>query len=327
MPEANAEGQEWVDLDGEFGQVRSLGDLLRDDDLTAPPEPVVEGLIFRGRVTMVAGREKAGKSTFAGAMTAAVTRGAEFVGRKTKQGRVVYIGGFDEPLGDAVARLVEFRADHARIGHTTAMEDPLDHYEEVVTEIRPDLVVIDSLTSWVVESSQKAPGSSDPHAWAAVMNRVARLARENNVAVLILHHTVKSGVEEYRGSTSIGAGVDGILHMRQGKRGVRSIKGIIRRVGEMSLSLLLENGEFREARRPSKAKKGKREENQLEMLDVEVIRYVATSQSAPSKNNVRDNVPGSNDAIDKAVRRLIEAGLLRDANAEGRGMELEVVPR
>jgi len=56
-PEAGAEAPREAPL------TRSLAELLADPDALNPPEPVIPRLAYRGRVTLLAAREKAGKST------------------------------------------------------------------------------------------------------------------------------------------------------------------------------------------------------------------------------------------------------------------------
>lgn len=67
-------------------EVVRLDEVLADPTMLQPPLALVPGLVWRGRLSMLAGREKDGKSTFAAAGVAAMTRGHEFLGDPTEEG-------------------------------------------------------------------------------------------------------------------------------------------------------------------------------------------------------------------------------------------------
>ena len=66
-----------------------LADLLARPD--RPVEYVVENLLVSGTVSCVAAKPKVGKSTFARNLCLAVSRGEDFLGRKTNQGECIYL--------------------------------------------------------------------------------------------------------------------------------------------------------------------------------------------------------------------------------------------
>ena len=73
------------------------------------PPVVVRSLAWRGRVTLLHAREKAGKSTLMGAAAAAVTRAAAFLEAPTCAGPVVWFG--EEHPSDAKTRMEHWGAD------------------------------------------------------------------------------------------------------------------------------------------------------------------------------------------------------------------------
>src|SRR3989442_1659644 len=78
--------------DGRSPLLRSLAELLTDPDALKPPEAVVPRLAYRGRVALIAGREKlSGKSTLLTAGAAAVTRGTDFLGERCAAGQVLWV--------------------------------------------------------------------------------------------------------------------------------------------------------------------------------------------------------------------------------------------
>lgn len=192
---------------------RTLAEILTDPTILEPPETVVPRLAWRGRVTLLAAREKDGKSTVAGAAAAAVTRGAPFLDGKALRGPVV-IAGLEEHPSEIARRLVDFGAD-PNIVHiaTHKLSDPVMELETAVERIRPVLVIVDTLSA--IAEGKLDDGSAK--AWQPLMAALTRIARDFDCAVLIIHHSRKSD-GHYRDSTAIGANVDCIIEMHPDER-------------------------------------------------------------------------------------------------------------
>ena len=79
--------------------IRTLAAILADPKALQPPRAVVERFAWSGRVTLLAAREKAGKSTLISALASAASTGRRFLGDETIQGRVLIIG-LEEHLND-----------------------------------------------------------------------------------------------------------------------------------------------------------------------------------------------------------------------------------
>jgi KaiC/GvpD/RAD55 family RecA-like ATPase len=177
--------------------------------MAEPPPPVpwvVEPLLARGAVTMLAGPAGVGKSLLALALTAAVASNAPtLAGMDVTGGRVVVI---DAENGERVLRqrahLAALPPANVRVGLPEAFDLRKPH---AVTELSDALdgaalLVLDSLASL-------APGLRENEADHAgpVLDRLRRLAQAADVAVLLLHHARKDG-DTYRGGTSLPAAVD-----------------------------------------------------------------------------------------------------------------------
>jgi len=188
---------------------RSLAEILADPAALDPPQPVVPRIAWRGRVSLLAGREKEGKSTLASAAAAAVTRGAAFLEGPALQGDVLYLA-LEEHESDVATRLSRFGADPARIFVAVQLERPSEDLEKAAAEHRPVLIVVDTLAAFVGGDIED-PGNSS--AWTPLMARLVRIARDHDSAVLLLHHARKSD-GTYRDSTAIGAAVDVLLEIR-----------------------------------------------------------------------------------------------------------------
>lgn len=184
----------------------------------APPVMVIPRLAWEGRITLFAAREKAGKSTLLGAAAAAVTRGGEFLNGECLQGRVVWVGP-EEHESDLQARFKQWDADPAKLVYSTyEMTDPLKQTRTVVDLVRPRLLVIDTLWSFV---GDMVNDHNSAEQWLPIMEWAARMAREFGVAIVFLHHSTKAKEAKestYRGSSAIGAGVDVICEMYEDNR-------------------------------------------------------------------------------------------------------------
>jgi hypothetical protein len=192
---------------------RTLADILADPKILEPPETVVPRLAWRGRVTLLAAREKDGKSTVAGAAAAAVTRGATFLDGIAMRG-VVVLAGLEEHPSEIARRLVDFGADPGMVYIATYREsNPVSELEMAVERIQPVLVIVDTLSA--MAEGKLEDGSAK--AWQPLMAALTRLGRDFDCAVLIIHHSRKSD-GAYRDSTAIGANVDCIIEMRSDER-------------------------------------------------------------------------------------------------------------
>lgn len=187
---------------------RTLAEVLNDPTILDPPAVVVPRLAWRGRVTLLAAREKDGKSTIAGAAAAAVTCGATFLDGVALCGPVV-LAGFEEHASDIVTRLVRFGTDPNALHFATQINaDPVIELKAAVERIRPVLVIVDTLSA--IAQGKLDDGSAK--AWQPLMAALTGLARDFDCAVLIIHHSRKSD-GAYRDSTAIGANVDCIIEM------------------------------------------------------------------------------------------------------------------
>ena len=182
--------------------LRTLNDWLADPASLVPPKMIVPYLALGGRVTLLAAREKAGKSTLLGQAVAAFTLGGEFLGEQCGPGRVLWYA-IDEAASDAVRRLSACNAEGDSVAIQRARPTPED-FRAHITEFRPALVVVDTLTELMTGRVQS---EKDPQEMQKGLRPYIDVLRETDTAAVILHHQTKSG-NQYRGSTQLGAMVD-----------------------------------------------------------------------------------------------------------------------
>lgn len=196
----------------------TVGTLRRCDVaamLTTEPEPVdwlVDGFVARGTLTLLAGREKEGKSLLAMAFAArGAVGGGTLAGVDVKPLRVAII--------DAENGSRELHRRLRSLGLEAAHADRIDIYEAVGHDLRrhlheleailkgsrPDLVVLDSWRSlW-------GGDENDAGEVSRVLDPVRNLIRAHNAGAVLVHHLSKSG--SYRGSTAIGASVENVVEL------------------------------------------------------------------------------------------------------------------
>ena len=277
---------------------RTLAEIQENPKILEPPEEVVPRLAWRGRVTLLAAREKDGKSTLAGAAAAAVTCGATFLDGVALRG-VVVIAGLEEHPSEIASRLVKFGADPFRVHIATWKEDdPVCELKEAVERIRPDLVIVDTLSA--IAEGKLDDGSAK--AWQPLMTSLTRLARDFDCAVIIIHHSRKSD-GAYRDSTAIGANVDCIIEMHPNERDptVRHLKAKARiPVPDCTIRYNGSGYELAETTEPE------------ETIRSAIQRYV-NEHPGCSLNELRKGVHvGSYEAKGAMVGHLVAEGVLRE---------------
>jgi hypothetical protein len=180
---------------------------------TTPPPVryVLEPIAARGHLNLLAGREKTGKSMLAFAAAVAATHGADDLAGMAVHGASAMIVDAENGAGEVHRRLhgmgvspehadalvlVEARGFNLTL-HLQLLTDLVDEHE-------PDLLVLDSFASmWSGDENDQG----DVH---KALDPLRNFAHDRpNLAVLLLHHTLKGG-SEYRGSTGIGAAVENI---------------------------------------------------------------------------------------------------------------------
>jgi hypothetical protein len=207
---------DFVDVDAEAppeAHLERLRVLDVDSMLTTNPPPVpwiVEPILARGCVAMLAGREGRGKSMLALALAAAIGRASfllDVAGMPVAvSGLVLYVDA-ENGEHEAHRRIHGLEVAAGMLVYVEAtngfdLKTHLGELEALVRKHEPKLLVLDSLRSL-------APGldENDSQQAETALRPIVRLTQQLNIATLLLHHASRvSG--EYRGSTAIGAAVE-----------------------------------------------------------------------------------------------------------------------
>jgi len=194
---------------------RTMRDWLSDPDILRPPAAIIPHLAVEGRVTLLSGREKVGKSTIVACAVASASRGEAVLGALVPQRVSTLWYAIDEHVADAVRRFQSLDADMdcVLLNSVPRTEDELLAALELDLAAHPEvaLVVVDTL-SRIFDASRLDPNSS--HDVGPVISRLVDFFHGQDVAAVLLYHTGKNG-REYRGSTALGATVDDILTLRR----------------------------------------------------------------------------------------------------------------
>lgn len=207
--------REIANAEGRVSSARLLGDWLRDPELLRTRDIVIPHLAVEGRVSLLSGREKIGKSTLSAGAIAAASRARSVLGVPlTDRIRTLWYC-LDEPIADTVRRFSALDANPAGIVINdkprglrqllAALERDLDAFEDV------GVVVLDTLSRVFAIDGVDPCNSVEAEPFMA---RLVDFFHVQNVAAVLLYHTGKGG-KEYRGSTAIGATVDEVLTLRR----------------------------------------------------------------------------------------------------------------
>lgn len=267
-----------------------VSEILENRELLEPPEAVVHGLAWRERVTLLAAREKSGKSTLASAAAAAVSADHSFLDHPTMPGQVLWIC-LEEHIGDFSRRLLTFQGDPDQVVLTSRLHTPLPDIRTLAERIKPALVVVDTLAALVSGFDMEPSSSAD---WTPIMTFLTNMTRDCETSLLLLHHARKSD-GRYRDSSAIGANVDVVIEMMEKPDRARELECKGRwEVGDMRLRLSESGDEY----------------ELLQGGDTVEDRVLSFLRFNPgkSKRSVRTSVIGNDHHIDRALDHLVAVG-------------------
>jgi len=194
----------WVSDPGKRTRWR-LDEIWESDSLMRPPNPIVPYLAWASRSTLLAAREKSGKSTLVGYVSARVSTGGDFLGEPCARGDVLIIG-LEEFIGDTARRLRDFDADGTRVTLVDrfAGTDRLAEIRQHIVDVKPLLVIVDSLVAYsrgLITDANNATQTQN------VVQGLTDLSHLTAVGLIVIHHARKSD-GKYRDSSAIGGAVD-----------------------------------------------------------------------------------------------------------------------
>ena len=281
--------------------LRTLTEWLADPQSLISPQPIIPYLVLAGRVTLLAAREKAGKSTLLGQAVAAFSHGGDFLGAPCGPGRVIWYA-IDEAAGDAVRRLSGCYADGDAVV-IQSQRPTSEHLRAHILEFQPALVVVDTLTELL---ASRLTNDRDAMEWTRALGPYMDVLRETETAAVLVHHATKDG-RNYRGSGQLGAKVDVIALLKiPGANNEQEEDPDVDPEVETRRTLEVRgrglNGRDRLHFDGTEYRLGEGEH----ALSARVVR--AIGEGASSANKVAKVVTGRRETITTAIQRLVEGG-------------------
>lgn len=246
-----------TDIFEEFG-FYSVPDLTEEE--RRPPEFIIDGMIPCG-MTFLSGAPKIRKSFMALQMASAVATGTPFLGHATTKCDVAYLDleGSKSRISFRAAKMSTQIPSNVFVTNsiTERLADGLVDRLRQLHRARPSirLIVVDTYSR--ARGSYKAPGANAYDADIMLLEPVQRMALEENIALLFVHHDKKGAglaldsFERLSGTMGISGSCDCVINLvADGKRfdGKASMEFTPRdaKGGEMSLIFDERFGEWQE---------------------------------------------------------------------------------
>ena len=158
-----------------------------DSTYSPPFEFLVDGLLAKGNLAMLAGPHNSGKSLLALQMLRAIDEGKRFLGRKTQQARVLYLSLEDSEaqVRQRVKNLQWRPSSRARMGFFLPELDGQGLGRIATLAPFYDLIVIDPLFAAV---SSNVDGNSNAQ-MTPIMRQLRTIASDTPTAIVLVHHT------------------------------------------------------------------------------------------------------------------------------------------
>lgn len=213
---------------------RTLRKVAEDVASNPPPPPYWMGFLGAGKVGVVAGLPKSGKTEVAFAFAAAMTRGTEWLGVQLEAADVVVVT--EEGDADLVAKLSRFGANIDRVhvlnpdggAGVPTFGELVSACGDLAARTGARLVLLDTFAAWggLSGDEERSEGVVGP------LVRMLRPLKAAGLAVLLLHHLVKNpeadGVAAVRGSGALVAEVESFAVFREPGKGDSEARRIMK---------------------------------------------------------------------------------------------------
>jgi hypothetical protein len=299
---------------------KSIGELMAEPEQTV--EWLCDGLLTLGGSSLSSAKAKVGKTTLMRCMAAAVSRGEKFLGRKTKQGTVLYFVGIEEKAGTVrhFRRLGITKDDPVRIiSASMTPKNFLTKLEKLIKRHKPRLVVLDPYMRFL--------GIDDVNAYAENMKVFApiiSLATKYKLHIAFAGHFGKADRAEVSdqvlGSTAIFGMVDTGLFLkeRQHFRTVQSKQRHTNKHGNLPETELKYDPE------QDYVWLGvSKEDADVSRAETTILTFLEQSNDPQKEQTIQDAVEGSTKILRDALRKLVADGKVKRTIAEkekgGRG--------
>lgn len=222
-------------------------DIIRSSTGFSELDRVLGGGLVKGSLVLLGGEPGIGKSTLI----------LQICDKIKGEGKVLYVSGEES------AEQIKMRADRLHINNEDIMflgETDIDVIENAILQIKPKLVIIDSIQTMYSEDITSSPGSVSQV--REITGKIMRICKQAAITTIIIGHVTKDG--NIAGPRVLEHMVDTVLYL-EGERyfSYRILRGIKNRFGstnEIGMFEMQDKG-ICEITNPSSVLLGEREEN------------------------------------------------------------------
>ena len=156
-----------------------------------PTEWVVQGRLPGGGTSILVGEPGVGKSTLAGELALAVSRGAPWLGFGTSPGPVLYVsvGGRLDEIRGSFAALGLSPADEVQFVPVAPGAAALERIRELAGSLRPALIIVDPLQA-LFEAEELNDGCVSP------LDRILHCGQASDAHLMLVHSLPKGRERE-----------------------------------------------------------------------------------------------------------------------------------
>ncbi|WP_439643567.1 AAA family ATPase [Gemmatimonas sp.] len=303
-------------------RARSASALARDKRIK-PAVPLVPGLLYRGRFTLLVAPAKMGKTTVVWHTISGLAKGQPVFGYQVPPCRILVLA-LEEALGDTKERVLEQGLHkHANVFILDAVDAPgfrpFDVLEANVEVLQPEVIVVDTLSSY---AAGQVTDENNSMAWMTILPEISKLAHRRDIALLVLHHAQKSGGGA-RGSTQIVAVPDNLAFLSQPKGqpdNVRCLswKGRQSRTGSAFIAYDIETTQYTTVDQSATStaegsEMAGRRVSATEPATERVLRLIQarTHPNGPRYRELRSGAKMKAERVDAALKSLVDRGKVR----------------
>ncbi len=220
-------------------------------------EWIIEGIAARDAVSIIAGHPKAGKTTFAAELAGSNAMGANFLGKPTAGGSVLWID-LEQPRGLTASVLGAHCMPSAPVHVQWGALPDLEAAGAFCQQAQVNLVVVDSWS----KARQGVDDANDEVETERAMQPWLDFARTFHLAVVFIHHLRKSGGSEgldLRGSGALAASVDIVCifkrHAPDSDTDARRVLDVFSRYGASKTVIERVDGRYRVCGTPGQVRR------------------------------------------------------------------------
>ena len=188
-----------------------------------PPQWLINTILEQGALIGLVGASGCGKSFLAIDMACAIASGADFHGRKVKQGKVLYIAG--EGHRGITARVEAWcRANDKDIHqldlHISTNAVPM-HDDGTIDQILREAHLLSDVTLIIIDTLARTFGGHNENSTQDMNHFISNcdVLKSNERSVMIVHHSGHNG-ERARGNSAFYAALDAEIFLRKIKNDV-----------------------------------------------------------------------------------------------------------